>query len=162
MKTKNVFANLDDILACICMVTVIAVTLLGVIMRYFVNNPLAWIEEVSLFFFVWVALLGSATVMKGEEHVSIDFLVKKLSPHVRKIVDIIGAIVVVTSLIIIIKNGLQLALQANDKVTPILRVPYLYIDIAIPLGLFGMLIYYVKFNLLKSPQDNLDLNKGDE
>jgi TRAP-type C4-dicarboxylate transport system permease small subunit len=164
MKKKSILSNLDDILASICMVIVIGVTVLGVFMRYVVKSPLMWIEEVSMFFFVWLALLGSASATKTGGHVSIDVIVEKMSGNARKIVDMIVAAVVIVTLAIIIKNGLALALQARMKVTPILRVPYTYIDIAIPIGLAWMLIYYVKQTLLKmkAPEDNIALSKENE
>ena len=164
MKRKNILSHFDDILASICMVIVIGVTVVGVFMRYVVKSPLAWVEEVSMFFFVWLALLGSASATKIGGHVSIDFIVEKMPKNVRRVIDMVVAIVVSVTLVVIIKYGLDLALQAKIKVTPILRVPYTYIDIAIPIGLVWMLIHYVRLTFLKmkAPQDNIALSKENE
>ena len=49
MKDKfKILSNLDLIIACIFFVILVAVTFFGVIMRYFLSDPLHWTEEVQL------------------------------------------------------------------------------------------------------------------
>ena len=133
--------NLDDWLAKLFTVAIVVITILAVFMRYILNDPLQWIEEVLITLYLWAIMLGAASAMKGRGHVSIDALVGALPKPVQRYIgyfnDVVGIIVLVTFGWL----GLQLALAAGDKITPILGFKYTYIDLAVPVGAFWMAFY---------------------
>lgn len=133
--------SLDDWLAKFFMVTIVIITVVAVFMRYILNDPLQWVEEVLIALYLWAIMLGAASAMKNRGHVSIDALVtvlpKTAQRYIQRFNDVVG-IVVLSAFGWL---GLQLSLAAGDKITPILSIKYTYVDLAVPVGAFWMVIY---------------------
>lgn len=133
--------NLDDWLAKLFMVAIVLITILAVFMRYILNDPLQWVEEVLIALYLWAIMFGAVSAMKARGHVSIDAFVAVLPKNAQRYVqhfnDIVGIVVLVTFGWL----GLQLSLVAGDKITPILGFKYTYIDLAVPVGAFWMAFY---------------------
>jgi TRAP-type C4-dicarboxylate transport system permease small subunit len=59
---------------------------------------------------------------------------------------------------LLIWYGLDLALSAGGKTTPMLGIPYTYVDLAVPVGSAFMLLHYTKQLWLditgKAPKDD--------
>ena len=60
--------NLDDILSMILMAFIILLACANVFMRYVVGSPWGWVEEVTIFTFVWLTMIGATSVIKAEGH----------------------------------------------------------------------------------------------
>jgi TRAP-type C4-dicarboxylate transport system permease small subunit len=116
----------------------------NVFMRYVVGKPWGWVEEVTIFIFVWLIMFGAAAVTMAEGHCSIDVLARKLPPGPRRIMDIFTHLLVIITLCLMIWFGAKLTLSAGGKLTPMLGIPYSYIDAAIPVGCTIMLINYAQ------------------
>ncbi len=133
--------TLDDWLAKLFTLAIVVITILAVFMRYVLNDPLQWIEEVLIALYLWSIMFGAVSAMKARGHVSIDVLVVALPKPVQRYVgylnDVIGIVVLVTFGWL----GLELSLAAGDKITPILGFKYTYIDLAVPVGAFWMAFY---------------------
>ena len=133
--------SLDDWLAKFFMVTIVIITVVAVFMRYILNDPLQWVEEVLIALYLWAIMVGAASAMKNRGHVSIDALVtvlpKTAQRYIQRFNDVVG-IVVLSAFGWL---GLQLSLAAGDKITPILGIKYTYVDLAVPVGAFWMVIY---------------------
>ena len=74
MKALEKILNLDYIIAGIALSVLIIVTFGGVIMRYFLGNPIIWGEEVQLFCFVWTVFFGAGAAFRTGSHVAIDVI----------------------------------------------------------------------------------------
>lgn len=116
----------------------------NVFMRYVVGKPWGWVEEVTIFIFVWLIMFGAAAVTMAEGHCSIDVLARKLPPGPRWVLDIIVNLLVILTLCLTIWYGVELTLSAGNKLTPMLGIPYTYIDAAIPVGCSIMLLNYLQ------------------
>lgn len=57
-KALKVLGNLDMVFAGVLMVGLIVLTFVGVIRRYFLRDPITWMEEVQMLLFLWVVFLG--------------------------------------------------------------------------------------------------------
>jgi TRAP-type C4-dicarboxylate transport system permease small subunit len=143
-KALNTLLNLDLIIAGISVTVLILLTFIGVIMRYFVNNPFTWQEEVQLWCFVWVIFFGASAAFRSGSHVAIDIVVDLLPDSLKKVVDILVYFVVMAVLIYLAIHGSNLVTQlANTgRTTNILDVPYPIIYAAFPIGCVLMMINY--------------------
>ncbi len=139
-----IIKNLDDIISGLCIAIIILVTIAGVIFRYVFNNPFGWVEEVSLGLFIWAVFMGASSAMKRGGHVSIDIIVDELGPRMRKIADIFSMTITTGLLLVVLYFGYAKAMQSGAKITPLLKVPYTYIDIAVPIGSLYMIVHMVR------------------
>jgi len=62
------------------------ITFANVVVRYLTDFSFAFTEEISVFLMVLVALLGGSSIMAKSGHLSIQFVVDRLSPQHRRIV----------------------------------------------------------------------------
>lgn len=60
---RRIVGNLDVMIAGIALVILIICTFMGVVMRYFFNNPFVWLQEVQLWCFTWVVFFGCGLMM---------------------------------------------------------------------------------------------------
>ncbi len=137
--------NLDDWLANLFTVAIVVITILAVFMRYILNDPLQWIEEVLITLYLWAIMLGAVSAMKMRGHVSIDALVVALPKTMQRYLAYFNDVVSIVVLVAFGWLGLQLALAAGDKITPILGFKYTYIDLAVPVGAFWMAFYLLLY-----------------
>ena len=139
----SILKNLDDYLGMLFMAFIILLACANVFMRYVVGNPWGWVEEVTIFTFVWLTMLGAASVVKAEGHCSIDVLARRLPAKAQRYLNIFVDLTVVVTLVLLIWYGTDLALSAGGKVTPMLGISYTYVDFAIPVGCAFMLVHYL-------------------
>ena len=137
--------NLDDWLANLFTVAIVVITILAVFMRYILNDPLQWIEEVLITLYLWAIMLGAVSAMKTRGHVSIDALDVALPKTMQRYLAYFNDVVSIVVLVAFGWLGLQLALAAGDKITPILGFKYTYIDLAVPVGAFWMAFYLLLY-----------------
>lgn len=140
----KVLDTLDDWMAKGCMLAIMGITVVAVFMRYALNDPLQWVEEILVALFLWSIMLGAASAMKNRGHVSIDAFVVHLPRKVQHAIQLFNDLVTIAVLIAFAVLGYQLAMGATDKITPILQISYKYIDIAVPVGACWMALHVVR------------------
>lgn len=140
----KVLDTIDDWMAKGCMLAIMAITVVAVFMRYVLNDPLQWVEEILVALFLWTIMLGASSAMKNRGHVSIDALVIHFPRKVRHAIQLFNDIVTIAVLLTIAVLGYKLAINATDKITPILQISYKYIDIAVPVGACWMALHVVR------------------
>lgn len=55
----------------------------NVVLRYGLRSGIPISVEVSRLIFVWVVLLGSVIALREGQHIAVDLLVRRLSPHAK-------------------------------------------------------------------------------
>lgn len=140
----NYLLNLDLVLTGITFIVLVSITFAGVIMRYFVNNPLVWLEEVQLMCFVWIAFFGAGAAFRTGNHVAIEFIVDKLPESLKKIAEVLIYVVVLAVLGYFFMQGSNLVKQMvrTGRTTNIFKIPYEIIYSAFPIGCILMIVNY--------------------
>jgi len=64
-----------------------------VVMRYFLGNPTSWVSDFSLYFMVYITMLGAAWLLKKDGHVKIEILVTRMSRGTRRVMKAIASLV---------------------------------------------------------------------
>lgn len=65
---------------------------LQIVVRYALEYPLPWTEELSRYAFVWASFLAAAPIVGRNQHFMIDMLVESLSGNAKRICLIIAAV----------------------------------------------------------------------
>jgi len=123
-----------------------------VVLRYVFNFGFRWVEELTCYSFIYVALLGASTVSKDNEQMKIDVFRKLFSPGLQYSISLVFSALTLLFLGVLTYEGIKFfkvglggksaALEVN------LAIPYL----AVPLGALFMFIQEVR-NLLKNLTD---------
>ena len=141
---KKFICNLDAFLSGISLIIIVLITVAGVIMRKFVGQPIAWLEEMQIFFFVWLVFLGGSLAFRMGNQVSIDLIAARLSGKSRNILEIIDYIVSIIVISYMLYGGWKLMHSPSviRKVTPYFKIGYAWIDLAVPIGCALMILQY--------------------
>jgi len=116
-----------------------------VITRYFSENPSSFTDELSRYLMIWLGILGAAYVTGKNEHVSIDFFIKKISVKNRKILTLFITLSIICFAIIALVIGggrlvyITLILQ---QYSPSLKIPLALVYSILPIS--GILIIFYK------------------
>jgi len=68
--------------------------LLQVFMRFVLNRPLAWTDEVAVLAYIWVIFWGAAFMLPEREQVTFDLAWQALPARGRRVAGIAGALLV--------------------------------------------------------------------
>ena len=148
----------DDFLGMVTMAFIILLACANVFMRYVVSRPWGWVEEVTVFTFVWLTMFGASAAVHAEGHCSIDVLVRRCPSKWRRRIAIFADLVVIVTLCLLIWYGVELTIKGQTKLTPILGIPYTYMNASVPLCCSFMLMYYLRmfWNTCRGRGNSLD------
>ena len=137
---------------------IIAVALLvadvvwGVFTRYAVGQQANWTEELARFLLVWVSLLGGAVAFGTKGHLGVDYFVSKFHHDARKLMAVIGHLVVLFFAgAIFLYGGGQVVSDAlaMEQMTPALGWKMGYVYLALPISGVFMVLYTLE-NLIET------------
>ncbi|OAS86005.1 MULTISPECIES: TRAP transporter small permease [Metabacillus] len=158
---KKIFDPIDDIIATLALAVIISLTVINVFLRFVLNSPVAWAEEISVGLFIWLVFVGMSSAMKRDNHIGVDYFVNKMPRPLKISAIIIRALAIYAALIyVLIYLGSSLTAQAHSKVTPILAISYQYIDIAVPIGGVLTAIHFTRL-LIQSLKAELKKEGGE-
>ncbi len=141
---------LNKTIEVICMALLVFMVVLGtwqIITRYVLNNPSTVSEDLLIYSFVWMALLGSSYVFGKKDHMTMVFFRQKLdnkSPQVKFILSVMTEIVVlIFSALVLVLGGVQISKLAMGQISPALGIPMGYVYLALPLSGIITIIYNI-------------------
>jgi C4-dicarboxylate transporter DctQ subunit len=107
--------------------------LYGVFMRYVINSPQAWVEEISKYLVVWGVLLGGSLALRNKHHITVDLVYFKLNGIGQKAVNIFANTVGLIFCIVYFNLSYQL-------VAKYLSSGQVSIDVGVPLWIVYMIM----------------------
>lgn len=78
-------ARFEEILGSFLLAVMVTIAFLNVVVRYCTNFSFAWSEEMTVNFFVWITLLGTARAFRDGSHLAMTIVYDSLSRHGRLI-----------------------------------------------------------------------------
>ena len=73
----------------------VAIVFYSVLMRYIINIPQTWTDELVSYFLVSIVMCGVAGTLRRNDHITVDLISSKLSHTGQRVVDLWGMIAVV-------------------------------------------------------------------
>lgn len=111
------------------------------------------LEEIVLACFVWISYITLGQHYKRGECIRVDFLIRLLPGRGQKIVDVLNDICCAAIGSVILWFALKLALKSTNKLTAIIKIPYVLIDLGVVVGMASLLIAIVlKYIPVRQPQ----------
>lgn len=135
------------------LIKIISATVLGiavllvalqVFLRFVFNAPLAWVEEVGRYLFVWSVFLGSAAALVEDRHIRITVLVDLFGPKAEFFSRLLGHLLGLGSFAYVAYFGYKIALSNwSTGFYTIPELPRIIFYLAVPASLTIMVIYLV-------------------
>lgn len=119
-----------------CYFVMVTSIVIQVFARFVLNSPTAWSEELARFLMVAVTMLGSATLMRKEGHITVTVLVDRLSGIPLLIVNLIRDVLIIGMAGLLTYYGVGLAQIAKRQVSTGMEIPVSIPYAAIPVGSF--------------------------
>ena len=134
----------ENVLAGIALVLLVGVTILGVVMRYVLHQPLPWLIEMQLAGMVWVAFLAAALGFRYKAHIAVEIVIDLLPARAQAVAEVVIGIIVYALLGFLFYSCLAYLQNfvTSGRSTPILRIPYYIVYGVAPVACVLMAISY--------------------
>ncbi len=151
MKNSRIFVNrlVEGFLIAILGIMVVNV-LWQVFTRFFTNSPSSFTDELARYLMIWLGILGAAYVTGKNEHVAINFFVKKFSEKLQKLISsLISISVLCFAFFGMLIGGSRLVyITTNlEQYSPSLKIPLAVVYAIVPVS--GLLIIFYKLTQSK-------------
>ena len=109
----------------------------GVFMRYVVNRPVPWADELTGYLLVAIVMLAAADALRRGEHIAVDLVTERLGPTGRRITTAAGMLAVAVCGLVLVTQGWATAAfsrMIGIVSTGSLSVPMWLPQILVPIG----------------------------
>jgi TRAP-type C4-dicarboxylate transport system permease small subunit len=117
-------------LAAALLLVSLALVAWSVMMRYFLNQPIPWVDELVGYLLVGLVMLAAADALRRGEHISVDLLTDRLGPRGRRLTAAAGQLAVLVAGLALLIGGWQTA--AFSKLLGIYSTGYLAVPVYLP------------------------------
>lgn len=149
-KILKMIGNIDAAVACLACMVLVALTLVGIVFRYVLGNPFAWMEEITGWAFLWMNLLGACVAFRMKSHVAVEIVVELCPKSVQRVLEVIITLLTTVTLCYLTYQAVTYlgTVASANRMTGLLRLPYVMIygllPIATTLMIINLLYAFVK------------------
>jgi TRAP-type C4-dicarboxylate transport system permease small subunit len=141
-KSKLLF-NFFDSLNGLIFGLVFVFVVINVISRYGLHFDISWSTELSSFLLIWIGFLGIDVAYYLDEHARLSFLKNKLPKPIRKVVDILVEMLIISVFVLFLYQGLKtIAITINNS--PAMNIPMKYVYYCVPISAIVGLIFSIE------------------
>ena len=141
MKLSAMFdstINFLAILGALILVFLMVSISLSVVMRYFFTRPLIWVIEIAEYCLLYMTLLSSAWLLRGNGHTRIDLLIEWLNPGLQTTVKITTSLLGASLCVALFWYGAEVTWDEYKRALypsqAVLEIPDAYIMLIIPIA----------------------------
>ena len=126
-------ARVGIALAAIALLASLALIVYSVVMRYGLNQPIAWVDELVGYLLVACVMLASADTLLHGEHIAVDVVTEHLSARGKRLTLLAGLLAVLVSAALLAVEGYDMV--AFARMVGLLSNGYLAVPMWIPQAL---------------------------
>ena len=129
-RLAGFLARIGAILSAVLVLLITGIVGFAVVMRYVLNRPQSWTDELVSYLLVLIIMLGAAETLRHGEHISVDILTERFSPRARRWVEVWGMAAVLFVAVVVGISGWKVA--AFSRMMGIVSEGYLDMPIWLP------------------------------
>ncbi len=142
-RASGIVDAINSVAAVVCyglLIAITGVTAMQVFLRYMLNRPTSWSEEVALLLLIWFGLIAVAVGIRRNEHLAITFLRDRLPWPVARALDYGAQLGMLVFMGVVLWFGQDLIALAGRQLMPASGLPksWLYVPALVGGGL-GMI-----------------------
>jgi len=113
-----------------------------VLLRYLLDQPFGWTEEMGRVCFLIFVMLGAVLAYRDNRHLGLDIIETRLAPRILPFFRLVKRILIILFAVVMIQEGFHLvdSLYAS---TPILSIPFSKLYLIFPVTMILILILSV-------------------
>lgn len=146
-RVENVLTSILEGLITLFFFIILTLTVLLMVLRYGFNSTIIGGNEAMEQLFIYTTAIGAAISVAHRGHIKITYFITKLPGLVRKIVDIVGLLLVAFLNGIMIWFGIPWIKSVGSFESPVLRIPNRFIQVSVPIGC-SLVIVYCLYHIL--------------
>ena len=132
--------GLNTVVAWVChglLIVITTVTVMQVFLRFVVNRPTSWSEEIALLCLIWFGFLALAVGIRRHQHLAVTTLRDRLSPRGAHALDVAAQALVAVFMGTVFWNARALVELTGAQILPAsqLSKAWLYLPAAVGSGL---------------------------
>lgn len=141
-KLESIFVALNGWALIVMLAAMSLIVGANILLRYTTAHSLPWADEAARYLMIWMTFSGAGLVLRTGGHVAITNLQDALPDMGQKILR--GAITLTLLLFFgfMVYVGMEYAQRMQYQVTPAMRIPFIYVYAAMPVG-FTLLILHL-------------------
>lgn len=112
-----------------------------VFVRYVLERPLPWTDEVARYCFIWASFLAAAVIVGRREHFSIDFMIEALPPRARCLLRLLGTALCIVFALILVIYGYGWSARLMFARSAVLELPQGAIYAVVPISAAYMTLH---------------------
>lgn len=125
--------------------TVMVITIFSqVIMRYFIQKPLMWSEELSRYLYAWFCFFGVSIATFDKSHLKVSFFLEKLPKGIQYYLEILSLIMMILFFIAVSWSAALLPKVQGNMMAYSLGIPFWMLSISMIPGFLASAIYTIK------------------
>jgi len=127
---------LEAYIICIIAIGATLIMTMEVVGRYVFRYSFSWSEEIVRYVFIWFTMIGASYAIKERNHICIDVLTNILPPKARRVVLIIGEILLLAILLFLFYKsfGYTLFTMRTMSRATVTKLPMHFIYAGMPIG----------------------------
>lgn len=118
-----------------------AMVFTNVVLRFFTDRSVLWVEEASRYAMIWLTFLGAGLVLRYGGHIGIETLHERVPRHARLLRGVVVALLL-GFFAFMVWIGARYAWLTWGQTTPVLGVPIGAVYLAMPAG-FALLVVHL-------------------
>ncbi|WP_375460358.1 TRAP transporter small permease [uncultured Enterovirga sp.] len=126
------------------MAAIVLITLAAIWWRYFLNAPIAWIEQVSNMLFIWITFVGAAILYRQQLHIAVDMFVGMLPSRFKTASYWVIELLNLTFIVILFIYSLKLTIDVLPNTTGALDITPAWYYFSAPVSCAMMMLYFVE------------------
>ena len=170
MKWKRISDGIDrviDFVGSLMVLTTIVCTSINIFSRWIIGRSLGQLDEISLMAFVWAVYIGMGVLYNNDEHITMDFVLRKLPPKSRLVLTVIDIIIQMVVCVLVTFLAVKLMGRSFIRTTNVCHVPYAFLQLSIAIGFALMMMSLVAklikiFTCISRKEDFLALEEAEK
>ena len=117
-----VFLRIPELFLVLVLGVLVVFMSMSVFSRYVLNIGLSWSDEAARLLFIWIVFVGFAVGVRRRAHISIDWVVTRLSAQPRKVVTILQDLAILFYSLVFLQQSVTTFEFALLQRLPALRI----------------------------------------
>ena len=133
-----------EILAAIAFIALCVSVSVQVIARYLFNHAFGWGEEFPIFIFLWVSFLAAAVAYRDGDHLSVDFIVEKFPPRIRRIVHYVNLFLSLVFVLLLFYFESQMTWSTRTSTFVVMKISKAFCYVGIPVSCLFLAVFIIE------------------